>query len=173
MPDELFPTLDTTEEEVGIDFSSLILDTNVSGVGAEFTFKSERNWTDPSSAHVSGVKQFEKYFNLDVDRLAQTIETIPFHERFSNLVPQEIVSLDRQFVESWLAEANDRKRELVVKDGSSMEDEKPLVTRKIEPKVNNKEHPRPMIPIKQPTAKLPAVPQGEDIQNWLDDILEL
>lgn len=119
--------------------------------------RTEKDW-NKDIALGSGSDQFAHHFNLDVQQLAQAIATIPFHQRFD----LGDVTITDAIRDQFDRDAAQHKRS----HGTQDHVDKPKIM---------EEHPiKPLrINARQPVAQHVVNEPKEDIQGWLDDVLDL
>lgn len=119
--------------------------------------KAERDWNNHFTC---GSEQFAHYFDQDVQLLAENICKIPFHERFD----LHDVPISEGLREKFISEAakmgdlivNDSPASIVVAEGiRAHHSQMPL---QIRPSVDKSE---------------PVLDPKEDIQGWLDNVLDI
>lgn len=159
---------DLSNPDTGDNFNDLISQTG----GGRLILKSERDWNKDIT--LGGSDQFTHYFDLDVKQLAQAILTIPFHERFD----LSDVPVTDQLKEKFTMEAKERLKEFETGETTKKDIKPPTKTI---PENPVKEEPIPtitrsVVPIPTPVEVInDAVLNDpkEDIQGWLDDILDI
>lgn len=151
LPGELLEEVDNLV--AGDNFNDLVSQT-ASG-GGRFVLRTEKDW-NKDIALGSGSDQFAHHFNLDVQQLAQAIATIPFHERFDLGDVTITDGIRDQFNrDAATHKKNHRKQDQV---DTRIGEERPLMPLRI---------------IAQPPVEHVVHEPKEDIQGWLDDVLDL
>lgn len=129
--------------------------------------KSERDWNKDITLG-SGSDQFSHLFELDVQQLAQAIVTIPFHERFD----LDDVTLTDGIKELFTREAEEKLKAFTKTGGQSAAPQKAPIAKEESPCIQSSEMPLRILP-KSPVEVVNDPDPKEDIQGWLDDVLDL
>lgn len=138
-------------------------------LGGGLVLRSERDWNKDIT--LGGSSKFMHLFDLDVQQLAQALMTIPFHERF-NL---DDVHLSNEIKDRF---RQDAERISKPATSSSNKTEIPVDSQSRPTTVDKQPEAHPMhLRLEQETMPVPEVapePQSkEEIQDWLDNVLDL
>lgn len=130
-----------------------------------FVFSNEKSWDKNVEL---ATKRFEKYFEIDVDRLSLAMSTIPFDQRFEAV---KDVKFDLGLLEKYRTDAERQsviyeteKRKWTVPNGVAEEKKPAKIQRDV---VLPKSRAVPDVPVVQ------IEESKEDIQNWLDNVLDI
>ena len=138
--------------------------------------KSEKDWNNDITLG-SGSDQFTMYFDLDVQQLALAISTIPFHER----IDLDDVSLTEGIRVKFRTDAAEKMKEFQKTSAGSSS------VSNIRASGTAPSKPKEVEPVKMPLSisstpviapkdtRIPVVQPDpkEDIQGWLDNVLDL
>lgn len=134
-------------------------------IGSHFVFKSEKKWENENVESLSN-KYSKKYFNLDPNMLNLSLLSIPFYERhdFEFFDDEEKSKMDKQAKNHeenyWNALEKFKNDNLKLKTN-----EKPVKSDIVEQVAK--------LEIKAPKKPIAPSKGSEDIQQWLDDILDI
>lgn len=171
-PDGLVDDTHQDATTAGDNFSDLV--SKATSGGGRFLLKSERDW-NKDIALGSGSDQFAHFFDLDVQQLALAIGTIPFHERFNLDDVPLTTGIREQFKADAAERAKDYHKKAVERreaknGGLKLETKAPVKVKATEPA----KMPIRIVSESAERAFTTAPePKEEDIQGWLDDILDL
>lgn len=150
------------QESESLDFEKLLK--QASSIGGHFVFKSEKKWESDEVEETN--KYSKKYFNLDPKLLNLSILSLPFYKRheFEFFEEEEKTKMNKQaetYEQQYMEALEKSLNDNLIKQTTD-NTLKSAIVEKIA-----------SLEIKEPKKPNPPIKGSEDIQQWLDDILDI